>query len=242
MKLRPALLAALFTFGLMATACSSQAEDTGDAPQRTITVTGQGEARAAPDLARLSAGVRTQAAEAKQALAANTQAMNKVFAAMRRAGIADKDMQTSNVSVRPIYASHPPGQPQTEPAKIIGYQVSNQVSVVVRDLSKLGTDLDAFVGAGANQLYGVSFDIANPEPLQDRAREAAVKDAIRKAELMTKAAGVKLGKLLTMSESSSSGPVPKMALARAAMEAAPVPTAAGEQSVEARVNLTFAIE
>lgn len=241
MKLRLALLATLFAFGLVATACSSQAEDT-DAPQRTVTVTGHGEARAAPDIAHLSAGVRTQAADAKAALAANTAEMNKVFVAMRQAGIADKDMQTSNVSVRPLYASHPPGQPQTEPAKIIGYQVSNTVNVVVRDLSKLGTDLDAFVGAGANQLYGVSFDIANPDPLLDKAREAAVKDAMRKADLLTKAAGVKLGKLLTMSESSSSGPVPKLALARAAMEAAPVPTAAGEQSVEARVNLTFAIE
>jgi uncharacterized protein YggE len=242
MKPRLAFVTALLAFGLVATACSSQAEDSGDAPQRTITVTGQGEARAAPDLARLSAGVRTQAGEARQALAANTQAMNKVFAAMRQLGIADKDMQTSNFSVRPIYARRPPGQPQTEPAKIIGYQVSNQVSVVVRDLAKLGADLDAFVGAGANQLYGVSFDIADPDPLLDKARQAAVKNAMHKAELLTKAAGVKLGKLLTMSESSSSGPVPKLALARAAMETAPVPTAAGEQAVEARVNLTFAIE
>lgn len=237
MKHYLALSAAFLALGLMSVACNAEAQECAGAAQRTFTVSGEGEASAVPDLARIRAGVRTQAADAKNALAANTAAMNKVFDAMRKVGIADKDMRTSEVSVRPLYAH----QPQTEPAKIIGYQVSNQVTVAVRDLSKLGTALDAFVAAGANELGGISFSIDKPGSLLDEARKAAIADARRKAELMAKAAGVKLGKLITMTESGGSGPVPRLAYARA-VEAAPVPTAAGEQTESAHVSLTFEIE
>ena len=241
MKHRLALSAAFLVLGLMSVACSAEAQECSGKPQRTFTVSGEGEARAVPDLARISAGVRTRGADAKKALAANTAAMKEVFDAMRKVGIADKDMQTSHFSVRPLYARRPPNQPQAEPARIIGYQVSNQVTVVVRDLSRLGTALDAFVAAGANDLGGISFGIDNPGPLLDEARKAAIADARRKAELMAKAAGVKLGKLITMTESGGGGPVPRLAYARA-VEAAPVPTAAGEQTVSAHVSLTFEIE
>jgi hypothetical protein len=150
-------------------------------------------------------------------------------------------MQTSNFSVQPLYEQNPAGVPQTEPAKIIGYQVFNQVTVIVRDLGKLGTALDAFVTSGVNEMYGVNFGIANPDPLTDEARDDAVKDAARKAALMAKSAGVKLGRIMSISESSSAPPQP-MYRARAAMAAEAVPVAAGEQVLSADATLVYEIE
>ncbi|MFZ1992421.1 MAG: SIMPL domain-containing protein [Alphaproteobacteria bacterium] len=236
------LLAAALVIAVSA-ACSAPAENntSDDAPQRLLTVNGHGEARHAPDMATISAGVRTHAATAQDALRANTGAMNKVFATMKPLGIADADMQTSNFSVQPVYQQTPPGMPQTEPNKIIGYQVFNQVTVIVRDISKLGTALDAFITAGANEMYGVSFGIANTDQLTDAARDAAIKDAARKADLMAKSAGVKLGRLMSISESSSAPPVP-MYRAQFAKAEASVPTAAGEQVLSADASLVYEIE
>lgn len=224
-------------------ACSAPAEDSpsSNAPQRLLTVNGHGEARHAPDMATISAGVRTQATTAQEALRANTAAMNKVFATMKPLGIEEKDMQTSNFSVQPVYQQNPAGVPQTEPNKIVGYQVFNQVTVVVRDISKLGTALDAFITAGANEMYGVSFAIADTDQLTDDARDAAIKDATRKAGLMAKSAGVKLGRLVSISESSNAPPVP-MYQARFAKAEASVPTAAGEQVLNADATLVYEIE
>src|SRR5579871_6735331 len=129
---------------------------------RTINVSGQGEVSGKPDQARLSAGVLTQAPMAAAALSANTTAMNRIFAALKAAGIPDNKIQTSNFSVQPQYPPYKPDSPDAR--TIIGYQVSNQVSVVVDDLSKLGPALDALVKSGANQLGGVSFSIADPKP------------------------------------------------------------------------------
>ena len=228
---------------IVGAACSAPAANStsSNAPQRLLTVNGHGEARHAPDMATISAGVRTQAATAQDALRENTTAMNKVFATMKPLGVGDKDMQTSNFSVQPVYQQNPPDQPQTEPNKIIGYQVFNQVTVIVRDVSKLGTALDAFVTAGANEMYGVSFGIANTDQLSDEARDAAIKDAARKADLMAKSAGVKLGRLMSISESSSAPPVP-MYQARFAKAEASVPTAAGEQVLGADATLVYEIE
>ena len=221
--------------------CSAPADNKADGPQRLMTVGGHGEARHAPDMSTISAGVRTQGTTAQGALRANTAAMNKVFATMKSLGIAATDMQTSNFSVQPVYQQPAPGQAQTEPAKIIGYQVFNQVTVIVRDLSKLGTALDAFVTSGANEMYGVNFGIANPDPLTDEARDDAVKDAARKAALMAKSAGVKLGRIMSISESSSAPPQP-MYKARAAMAAESVPVADGEQVLSADATLVYEIE
>jgi uncharacterized protein YggE len=155
---------------------------------RTISVSGQGEVSGKPDQAHLSAGVVTQAPTAATALSANTTAMNRVFAALKTLGIPDNKIQTSNFSVQPQY---PPYRPDTaEPRNIVGYQVSNQVSVTVDDLAKLGPALDALVKSGANQLGGVSFAIADPKPLAERARAAAVGNAAAKARTLAGAAGV----------------------------------------------------
>lgn len=206
---------------------------------RIISVTGEAEVSGKPDTAHLSAGVLTQAPTAAAALTANTTAMNRVFATLKMAGIPDNKIQTSNFSVQPQYPPFRPDAP--EPRNIIGYQVSNQVSVTLDDLTKLGPALDALVRSGANQLNDVSFSIANPKPLAERARALAVADAIAKARTLAMAANVNLGPLLSIQEGTAGRPVPVFAQARAALAPAPPPIAAGEQSVSVTVTMTYGI-
>ena len=208
--------------------------------RRTISVSGEGEVSAKPDQARLSAGVVTQAPTATAALSANTAAMNRLFGALKLLGIPDERIQTSNFSVQPQY---PPFRPDAaEPRTITGYQVSNQVTVMVDELSKLGAVLDALVGSGANQVGGVSFAIADVKPLAERARAAAVESAMAKARTLAAAAGVTLGPLLSIQEGGGVRPVPVFAAARAELAAAPPPVAIGEQSVTVNVTMTYAIQ
>jgi uncharacterized protein len=214
--------------------------DSGPAPSpRLITVSGVGEANAVPDSAQLSAGVVTQGKTAAAALAANSRAMNDVFAALRKFGIPEKSIQTSNFNVSPQYT--PYQQNATEPPRIVGYQVSNNVSVKVDDLGKLGPALDALVSSGANQVGGVSFTIRDPKPLLAEARAAAVKDAMDRAQTYAKAAGIELGAVASISEGGGEGPRPVfMAMARADA-APPPPIAAGEQTISANVTMSFEI-
>lgn len=235
MNLRPLPALGALVLGVALSACNP----VGAPPQRTFSVSGHGEARGAPDIAMVSTGVRTQAATAKEALKANSAAMEQVFKAMKSLGIADKDMQTSNFSVQPIYEPYREGQ--VNPQRIVGYQVFNQVTATVRDLSRLGEALDTFVSAGSNELQGISFSIDKPEPMQDAARTDAIQDALHKADIMTKAAGVKLGRLVTMSESGGVRPVAAAPMAMARAEKS-VPVAPGEQVLDADVNLTFEIQ
>jgi uncharacterized protein YggE len=217
---------------------SAQAAEAMMAP-RTITVSGDAEVASKPDQARLSAGVVTQADTAAGALTANSTAMNRVFAALRMAGIPDNRMQTSNFSVQPQY---PPFRPDSqEPQRIVGYQVSNNVTVVVDDLTKVGPTLDALVRSGANQLGGIQFTIADPKPLAERARTLAVVDGAAKARTLATAAGVTLGPLMSIQETSSVRPIPVFAMARAvAAEATPI--AEGEERVGVNVTMTYSIQ
>lgn len=210
---------------------------------RVLVVTGQGEAKAKPDQAQLSAGVVTQAATAADALAANSRAMTRVFSTIKALGIPDNKIQTSNFSVQPQYP--PYNQTNPQPHRIIGYEVSNQVTIIVDDLDKLGPALDALVKSGSNQLNGVNFTIANPKPLEEKARRAAIAEAITKAKDMAEAAGVRLGPILSIQEGYASAPVPMPMMMRTEMMAAPAPPppmAAGEQSTSATVTITYAIE
>lgn len=206
---------------------------------RTLTVSGEGEASARPDIARLSAGVVSEAKTAAAALEANTAAMNRVFAAIRAQGVKEEDMQTSDFSVQPQYPPYRPDQP--EERRIIGYQVSNQVTVTVRDLKRLGAALDALVQSGANQVHGVSFAIDDPEPLAAKARDAAVKHAEAKARAIAAAAGVRIVRVMTIQEAGGGAPVP-MYMAMRAEKASDVPVAAGQQTVSASVSITYEIE
>ena len=217
---------------------SAQAAEAMMAP-RTITVSGDAEIASKPDQARLSAGVVSQAETAAAALTANSTAMNRVFAALRAAGIPDNRMQTSNFSVQPQYAPYREGNP--EPQRIIGYQVSNNVTVVVDDLTKVGPTLDALVRSGANQLGGIQFTIADPKPLAERARTLAVVDGAAKARTLATAAGVTLGPLMSIQESSNVRPVPVFAMSRA-VAAESTPIAEGEERVGVNVTMTYAIQ
>ena len=208
-------------------------------PARTITVTGDAEVASKPDQARLSAGVVTQAETAAAALNANSTAMNRVFAALRMAGIPENRMQTSNFSVQPQYAPFRPENP--EPQRIIGYQVSNNVTVTVDDLTKVGPTLDALVRSGANQLGGIQFTIADPKPLAERARTLAVGDGAAKARTLAMAAGVTLGPLISIQEQTTMRPIPVFAMARAVAQEA-VPIAEGEERVGVNVTMVYAIQ
>ena len=208
-------------------------------PPRTITVSGDAEVASKPDQARLSAGVVTQAETAAAALSANATAMNRVFAALRMAGIPENRIQTSNFSVQPQYA--PFREQNPEPQRIVGYQVSNNVMVTVDDLTKLGPTIDALVRSGANQLGGIQFTIADPKPLAERARTLAVGDGAAKARTLAMAAGVTLGPLMSIQETMNVRPIPVFAMARAvAAEATPI--AEGEERVSVNVTMVYAIQ
>lgn len=207
--------------------------------ERTITVSGEGQAKAVPNQAHLSAAVVSQARKAADALAANTRAMNGVFAALRRLGIPDKSIQTSDFSVAPQYQTDRSGDTNT---KILGYQVSNEVRVTVDDLGKLGPALDALVASGSNSIGSIEFTIRDPKPLLAQARADAMKDAISRAQTYAKAGGFALGPIVSAAEAGVEMPQPVYRAARmAAAPAAAPPMAAGEDTLSASVSVTFAI-
>jgi hypothetical protein len=212
----------------------------GAAAPGTLSVAGQGEMRAAPDEAVLSTGVSTTAPTAAAALSANATKMSAVFSTLKRLGVPDKSIQTSNFSVSPQYP--PYNANETGVQKIVGYQVSNQVSVTLDDPKKLGPTLDALVQAGSNQINSVGFTIRDAAQLLVKARAAAVADAIARAHTYAAAAGVTLGPILSIQEAESEGPRPVYNMTVAAGRvAAPTPTAPGEQSVSASVSVVFSI-
>ncbi len=205
---------------------------------RSIVISGHGEVRAAPDFASLSLGVFKNAMTANEALAANTVAMQTLMAALKAAGIADKDMQTSNFSVNPRYDYKPDGSPPLAN----GFDVSNSLTVTVRKLDNLGAILDASVNAGANQINGIAFGVNDSTTVMDSARNDAVTDAKRKAELYAKASGVKLGDVININEGGSYQPQP-MVMAQAMKErSADVPIAQGEQVLAVDVSITWEIK
>lgn len=231
-------IAALFI--VSALAAPAWAEDSKMV--RTIQLAGHGEVRQAPDLAVVSTGVLTSAADAKAALAANTKAMSALLATIKTAGVEDKDVQTSNFSVQPQYDY---GQNNNgQPPKLTGYQVSNMVTVTLRKIDSVGDVLDKMVSAGSNQVSGISFSIADPQAALDEARKAAMADALHKANVLSAAAGVKLGSIVSLSEGGGTvqPPIVMMRAKAAPMDAAPVPMAEGEQIVGADINVIWTIE
>jgi len=201
---------------------------------RTLTMTGSATAKAAPDMADISAGVSTEAPTAAAALAANSTAMTRLFAALDRAGVARGNVQTSSFSVSPVYANPGQGAPQ----RLTGYRVSNDLHVVLEDIAKTGATLDALVAAGANQMNGLSFTIKDPAPLQAKARAGAVADAKLRAQQYAAAAGLTLGPIQSVSEGGGEPPRP---MYRVMAMAAPAPIAVGEESVGASVTIVWEI-
>lgn len=234
---------ALLAFGLIlllscAPTGDARASDAGESP-RTMTISATGMAAGRPDLATINVGVITQGETAEEALKQNNQKMTALIASLEKAGLKKKDIQTSRFDVQPQYAKSVASY--NSRGKISGYQVTNQVSVTVRDLERLGIILDQVTKAGANQIYGIGFGFSDPQPLLDKAGQEAIKEARRKALLYAEAAGVQLGKVLALNESG--GGRPEMKFMRAeSMAMDSVPVAVGESSVSASVSITFELK
>jgi hypothetical protein len=202
-----------------------------------ITVTGTGTVEAVPDIATLSIGVTTQGETAAEALSANSAALDAVMARLTAAGIEARDMQTSNLSLNPNWTGY--DSSSVSGPTIAGYVATNMLTIRVRALDGLGAVLDAAVADGANTLNGLTFGLADPEPTLNAARQEAVADARARAELLAAAAGVKLGRVLSISEGSApTDPVPMF---RAEASAAPVPVAGGELGLSANVTIFYQI-
>lgn len=174
----------------------------------TLNLSAYGETKVAPDMASISLGVMTEGKTAAEAMQANATRMSAVMASLRKAGIADKDIQTSNLNLNPQYKYQ-----ENQPPLLIGYQASNNVTITVHDLKRLGAAVDASVTAGANQVQGISFGLEDPTAAENAARAAAVKALIAKADLYAKATGYKVSRLVSLSEGGGYTPAPPMPMA-----------------------------
>jgi uncharacterized protein YggE len=231
--MRNAALAAIFALVL-----STPALAQSDFPP-AISVTGEASISAPPDLASVDAGVASDAKTAREASEANNAAMAKMLAALKSANIEPKDIQTSRLSLQPQYAPNRSG-----PSSVVGYRASNRVTVRIRDVTKVASVIDTLVGAGANDIGNIAFEVSQASKLLDDAREKAVADARRKAEIYAKAAGVALGQPLSIAESGAPQPVfhAKMMRANAPMATAPTPVEQGEETLSVSVAVTWQIK
>lgn len=221
-----------------------------------LTVSAEGRSTRAPDVAVFNAGVSTTGDTAAAALAANSAAMDRVIAELRRAGVAPRDIQTSNLNVEPVYddpnreaaMAARYGRPYVPPAapalpKIVGYRASNSVAIRQRDLRNFGRVIDMLVSAGANQVNGPQFTLDEPEPALDQARIEAMKKARARAELYARAAGLRIVRVLSISESGGYyAPQPIFVTAQSmAPPAAPPPPPTPMQPGELQMNATVTV-
>lgn len=233
----PALAgAALFAAALLpAMPAAAQETMAGRQPPR-ISVVGEGEVSVAPDMAVVTLSVLREAATAREALAANSAAMKEVLDALKAAGIAERDIQTSRFNIQPRYT-----QSKTQEPKIAGYAVSNEVTVRIRKLAEAGSVIDKVVDLGVNQGGGITFVKEDLKETLTEARKRAVADALDKARTLAEAAGVKLGPVLSIEESAvPPRPIAYAAPMRVAAEKA-VPLASGENSYQTQVSVVFEI-
>ncbi len=204
---------------------------------RWIEVTGEGSVRATPDFARVTLGVTTTAKDAQEAMAANAKSANALVALIKSEGVAPADIQTSGVSISPMFSNQPPAQARAP--TITGYSVSDNVMVTVRDISGLGALLDKAVGAGANAIYGIGYGENDPSALLDKARPLAVADARRKAEIYAAAGGAKIGRLMELTDEAGARPVAFAARTYAQGAAAPTPIEAGQDKLTVTITARF---
>jgi uncharacterized protein YggE len=206
-----------------------------DAPIATISVSGEAQVSVPPDLAQIDAGVSTEARTAREASDANNAAMGKVLLALKGAGTEEKDFQTSRLSLQPQYAPNRSG-----PNAVVGYRAANRVTIKLRDVTKVAATIDLLVAAGANELGGINFMVSSASKLLDDAREQAIADARRKAEIYAKAAGVTLGSPVSISEEGLQ--VAPQFRRMAAGVAASAPVATGEETLRVTVSVSWAIK
>lgn len=230
------ILNALTLAAVLAVPLAASVSTMARADDARITVTGEGSVQVAPDIATITLGVTTQGETAAAALQANNAALAAVLERLKTVGVADRDVQTSNLSVNPNWVGYDSGRAPT----IAGYTAQNLVTVTVRKLEDLGSVLDSAVADGANTLNGLSFGLANPKPVMDEARKLAVADALDRARLLSGAAGVGLGDVVSISENG--GYQPPMPMLRAEAKADSVPVATGELGISASVTLVLELE
>ena len=235
-----AVMAAAALFA--APAARAQSQPDGGAPMMihamaerpALNLSAYGEVKTAPDMATISFGVVTDAQTAADAMSANATRMNQVMAALRRAGIEARDVQTSGLNLSAQY-----DYVQNEPPRLRGYQASNRVTVIINDLDAVGTTADAVVAAGVNQIDGIGFGLKDPTAAENQARRIAVRNLQAKAALYADALGVRLGGIRSLSEGGGYSPQPPVMFARAEMamdSGGSTPVAAGQLTV--RIDIT----
>ena len=242
MPFRPLILALALATSLSGTPMTANAQSVAEpgtaSPQGTLlSVSAEASAHRVPDVATLSTGVVTQAADANAAMRTNAQQMDKVMAAIRAAGIAERDVQTSGINLNPQYK-----YVENAPPSIVGYQASNTVNVKVRDLSKLGKVLDAFVEQGANQINGPSFEVDKPDEAYDEARVTALKKAQARAQTYADALGLKVRRIVSIGEGGASFPRPMPMLRAMAADAGFAKETAispGESTLSVNIEVVF---
>ncbi len=197
---------------------------------KLVTVTGEATVAAAPDMATIRIGVTSQGKTARAASDANARDMTVVLAAIKESGVADRDIQTTSLSVQPQYDPN-----KTGAARLIGFQVNNQATVKIRDIGQLPSILDRAISAGANEMSGIEFVVSEQSKLLDKARTEAIADARRKAELYANAAGMKVGRVMSISEEGAAPPPRAFQAVRAGAAA----IAPGEQTLRAVVTISY---
>lgn len=227
---------------LAAPAAHAQSQPTGGAPmvihavadRPALNLSAYGEVKTAPDMATISFGVVTEATTAAEAMAQNATRMTQVMAALRRAGIEARDVQTSGLNLSAQY-----DYVQNEPPRLRGYQANNRVTVIINDLTRVGTTADAVVAAGVNQIDGIGFGLKDPTAAENQARQIAVRNLQGKAALYAQALGVDLGGIRSLSEGGGYSPQPQAMYARAEMamdSGGSTPVAAGQLTI--RIDIT----
>jgi uncharacterized protein YggE len=226
----------LLNAALLATVVVSGVTLGADPPQRTISVTGEGKASAAPNMATVDAGVVAEDPDVGKALTRSTEKMTRVLGVIGNAGIAPDNVQTTGFTVEPVRVFR-----TRQPSRIAGYRVRQRVRVWVRDLGKVGGLLGRLVQAGSNEVGRVTFGVQNPTRLANEARRGAVANAYHRADVYARSAGVRVGRVLTISEQPiSTRPIPVYGRASAA---APVnvPVATGRYEVRSTVHVVYAL-
>ncbi len=229
-----ATMAALLSLAPAAPALAQASpEAAADAMWRatTLNLSAYGEVKAAPDMATITLGVQTTAPSAARAMQDNARRMSQVTAALRGAGIEGKDIQTSGLNLNAQYDYQ-----QNQPPRLTGYQASNDVTITVHDLARLGASIDAVVAAGANQINGVSFGLSDPKAAEDAARLKAVQALQAKAQLYAGATGYRVGRLVSLGESGGYQPVRPLAMARM-VAAAPAATPVEPGELTVRIDI-----
>lgn len=232
-----AACSAAFVLAAVVPAWSQQPSPPPPMPAARVIVTGDGSVAVPPDYAQITSGVTTRAKTAKEATDANSKAMAALNAALQQDGIAQNDIQTARFSVSPVYG---PPQPNGPP-KLVGFSASNQLDIKVRQIGKVGELLDSLIAAGATDAGSVEFLHSNTSKALDQARQAAMADARRKAELYAQAAGLKLGPVAWITEAPGYAPPTPMGRVRMLAASSPVPIAAGEDTLQVQITVGFEI-